>query len=123
MRIYGYTGTPPTHTGTVDSPTISTTGATQVFDSGDVLCNPYQNIGYSNWGTEPYAERKLYSRLRHFDYSTLCIGQISIIPAETILMKLKSDYDEMAKEMMYGDVPTFAEIVDVVRTIQDSFNH
>ena len=66
--------------------------------------------------------RKLYSRLRHFNYSTLCIGQISIIPAETILMKLKSDYDEMAKEMMYGDVPTFAEVVDVVRTIQDSFN-
>jgi hypothetical protein len=37
-------------------------------------------------------------------------------------MKLKSDYDEMVKEMMYGDVPTFAEVVDVVRTIQDSFN-
>lgn len=63
MRIYGYTGTPPTHTGTVDSPTISTSGATLVFDSGDVLCNPYQNIGYSDWGTEPYAERKLYSRV------------------------------------------------------------
>lgn len=66
--------------------------------------------------------RKLYSRLRHFDYSTLCIGQISIIPAEMILTKLKSDYDEMAKEMMYGDVPTFIEVVDVVRTIQDAFN-
>lgn len=66
--------------------------------------------------------RKLYSRLRHFDYSTLCIGQISIIPAERILTKLKSDYDEMAKEMMYGDVPTFVEVVDVVRTIQDAFN-
>jgi hypothetical protein len=37
-------------------------------------------------------------------------------------MKLKSDYDEMAKEMMYGDVPTFAEAVDVVRKIQDSVN-
>lgn len=66
--------------------------------------------------------RKLYSRLRHFDYNTLCIGQISIIPGEAILKKLNSDYDEMAKEMMYGDVPTFAEVVDVVRTIQDAFN-
>jgi hypothetical protein len=28
----------------------------------------------------------------------------------------------MAKEMMYGDVPTFVEVVDVVRTIQDAFN-
>jgi hypothetical protein len=66
--------------------------------------------------------RKLYSRLRHFDYNTLCIGQISIIPGEAILKKLNSDYDEMAKEMMYGDVPTFAEVVDVMRTIQDAFN-
>jgi hypothetical protein len=28
----------------------------------------------------------------------------------------------MAKEMMYGDVPTFDEVVDVVRKIQDAFN-
>jgi hypothetical protein len=66
--------------------------------------------------------RKLYSRLRHFDYSTLCIGKISLIPPESILIKLKRDYDEMAKEMMYGHVPTFTEVVDVVRTIQDAFN-
>jgi hypothetical protein len=66
--------------------------------------------------------RKLYSRLRHFDYSTLCIGKISLSPPESILIKLKRDYDEMAKEMMYGHVPTFTEVVDVVRTIQDAFN-
>lgn len=66
--------------------------------------------------------RKFYSRLRHFDYNSLCVGQIAIIPSETILMKLKSDYDEMAKEMMYGDVPTFAEVVNTVKIIQDAFN-
>lgn len=66
--------------------------------------------------------RKLYSRLRHFDYSTLCIGQIKIIPSEAILIKLKSDYEEMAKEMMYGNIPTFNELMDTVRKIEDSFN-
>lgn len=66
--------------------------------------------------------RKLYSRLRHFDYSKFCIGQISIIPKDTMLLKLKSDYDEMAKEMMYGTVPTFSEVVNVVKAIQDAFN-
>jgi len=50
------------------------------------------------------------------------IGQIAIIPSETILMKLKNDYDEMAKEMMYGDVPTFAEVINSVKIIQDAFN-
>ncbi len=28
----------------------------------------------------------------------------------------------MAKEMMYGDVPTFAEVVNKVKIIQDTFN-
>jgi hypothetical protein len=28
----------------------------------------------------------------------------------------------MAKEMMYGTVPTFAEVVDTVKIIQDAFN-
>lgn len=66
--------------------------------------------------------RKSYSRLRHFDYSTFCIGLISIIPSEAILMKLKSDFEEMAKEMMYGDVPTFEQLMETARKIQDTFN-
>lgn len=66
--------------------------------------------------------RKFYSRLRYFDYTSLCFGQIAIIPSETILIKLESDYEEMAKEIMYGTVPTFAEVVDTVKIIQDAFN-
>jgi hypothetical protein len=66
--------------------------------------------------------RKSYSRLRHFDYSKFCIGQISIIPTESVLLKLQSDYDVMAKEMMYGTAPTFSEVVNVVKAIQDAFN-
>jgi hypothetical protein len=86
------------------------------------------NKEYSNTLTDvPFIEdiiehRKFYSRLRHFDYHSLCIGQIAIIPSETILMKLKNDHDEMAKEMMYGDVPTFAEVINSVKIIQDAFN-
>lgn len=37
-------------------------------------------------------------------------------------MKLKSDYEVMAKEMMYGDVPTFPEVINSVKIIQDVFN-
>ncbi len=66
--------------------------------------------------------RKSYSRLRHFDYSTLCIGQISIIPSEDILMKLKSDYEVMSKEMIYGIVPTFQQLMETAEIIQNTFN-
>lgn len=53
IQVIGYTGTLPTHTGTVDAPTISTTGATQVFDSGPVSCCPYQQLGSWAWGALP----------------------------------------------------------------------
>ncbi len=66
--------------------------------------------------------RKSYSRLRHFDYSAFCIGQIKIIPDEVILIKLKKDYEEMLKEMMYGDVPSFEQLIVTVSKIQDGFN-
>ena len=47
---------------------------------------------------------------------------MAIIPSETILIKLKSDYEEMAKEMIYGTVPIFAEVGDTVKIIQNAFN-
>jgi hypothetical protein len=63
-----------------------------------------------------------YSRLRHFDYNTLCIGRISIIPSESILTALQNDYDDMIKEMMYGNVPTFSEMMKSANEIQERFN-
>ena len=53
IRIRGYTGTTPTHTGTTAAPTINTTGATTVFDTGDILACPYQQLGLWNWGVSP----------------------------------------------------------------------
>jgi len=66
--------------------------------------------------------RKSYSRLRHFDYSTLCMGRIAVIPSLSILTALQHDFEEMAKEMLYGQVPTFSEIMESARDVQDRFN-
>jgi hypothetical protein len=66
--------------------------------------------------------RKGYSRLRHFNYDTLCIGKIALIPQESILAALQSDYEQMSQEMMYGNAPTFKQIIEVIRSIQNEFN-
>lgn len=52
VRVRGYTGAAPTLGGTVDAPTISTTG-TLIFDTGNVLACPYQPLGLWSWGTLP----------------------------------------------------------------------
>lgn len=66
--------------------------------------------------------RKSYSRLRHFDYDTLKIGKIALLPSKKILDDLRADYREMSREMMYGDVPDFDRIISTVLEIQHAFN-
>lgn len=51
IRVRGFTGALPTLGGTVDSPTVATTG-TLVFDTGAVSTCPYQPLGLWDWGTQ-----------------------------------------------------------------------
>lgn len=66
--------------------------------------------------------RKSYSRLRHFNYESLQVGRISLIPSPEIIIDLQSDYEQMNKEMIYGDAPPFNEILKVVAEIENRFN-
>ena len=52
IRVRGYTGALPTMGGSVDVPTVSTTG-TEIFDTGDVIAAPYQVLGLWDWGAIP----------------------------------------------------------------------
>ncbi|MBU3661067.1 MAG: nucleotidyl transferase AbiEii/AbiGii toxin family protein [Flavobacteriales bacterium] len=76
----------------------------------------------NNFIQEVIHHRKLYSRLRHFEYNSLQIGKISIIPLSEIIIALENDYQEMSHEMMYGETPTFREILEVVKEIEATFN-
>jgi len=54
IRVRGYSTGVPTH-GTVDqinNPSITVTGTT-AFDTGNVLCCPWNTWGVSDWGTNP----------------------------------------------------------------------
>jgi len=54
IRVRGYSTGVPTH-GTVDqinNPSIIVTGTT-AFDTGNVLCCPWNTMGVSDWGTNP----------------------------------------------------------------------
>ncbi len=66
--------------------------------------------------------RKLYSRLRNFNYNSLQIGKISLIPSIEMITALENDYQEMSNEMIYGEKPTFQEILQVIKEIEDAFN-
>jgi len=66
--------------------------------------------------------RKYYSRLNRFDYNTLKVGSINVIPSINILKALEQDYEIMRSEMIYGNPPVFDEIIKVVKKLQDEIN-
>jgi hypothetical protein len=66
--------------------------------------------------------RKYYSRLKRFDYVTLKRGSISIVPSADILKALEHDYEIMRSEMIYGNPPTFEEIIEAMKNLQYEIN-
>ena len=66
--------------------------------------------------------RKYYSRLKRFNYDTLKRGTIRIIPSDDILKALERDYEIMEAEMIYGNPPTFEEIIQAMKIMQDEIN-
>lgn len=66
--------------------------------------------------------RKYYSRLKRFNYDTLKRGTIRIIPSDDILKALARDYEIMEAEMIYGNPPTFEEIMQAMKILQDEIN-
>lgn len=79
-------------------------------------------LGESEFIDNIIEHRKSYSRLRRFDYDTLKRGRISIVPDTRISSALRDDYRIMSSEMMYGEIPTFEDIMKSAEWIEQVFN-
>ena len=66
--------------------------------------------------------RRVFFRYSWFDYSTLAIGRLQLVPAAADRPTWQADYENMQGEMFYGDVPTFDEILAVVGDFQTRLN-
>ncbi|MCY4642361.1 MAG: nucleotidyl transferase AbiEii/AbiGii toxin family protein [Gammaproteobacteria bacterium] len=68
------------------------------------------------------AHRQIFFRYAWVDYSTMEYEHLRLVPTEADLPAWKSDYENMRQEMFYGDVPTFEEVLKVVRDFQTKLN-
>ncbi|MFO8091321.1 MAG: nucleotidyl transferase AbiEii/AbiGii toxin family protein [Desulfatiglandaceae bacterium] len=68
------------------------------------------------------AHRQVYFRYTWVDYTTLCVGQLRLVPPEEQIALWRSDYRAMQKEMFFGKPPRFEEIIQSVKVFQDQFN-
>ncbi len=66
--------------------------------------------------------RKIFFRWSWVDYSTLRPGSLRPVPPDDQLSFWKRDYEAMRREMFFGDVPNFSEILHVVSEFEQQFN-
>ncbi|MBI3922502.1 MAG: nucleotidyl transferase AbiEii/AbiGii toxin family protein [Armatimonadetes bacterium] len=66
--------------------------------------------------------RSLFFRQNWVDYATLRRGSLRLVPPDDQLSEWRRDYETMRSEMFFGEVPTFAEILEVVGDFESRFN-
>ena len=66
--------------------------------------------------------REIYFRYAWVDYRTLKPGSLRLVPMENQMADWKADYTGMQREMFYGEVPTFDEVMKAVGEFQQRFN-
>lgn len=65
--------------------------------------------------------RKRYIGATWADYSTLTHQTISFLPPDQILAAYKQDYEEMQREMIYGEDLSFEELMKQIKILQGKF--
>ncbi len=68
------------------------------------------------------AHRRQFFGWSWMDYNTLRPGALQVLPLAEQLSTWRADYREMKKEMFFGDVPEFDEILRVVGEFEKQFN-
>lgn len=63
--------------------------------------------------------RRMFIGLKGFDYSTLLPQTLSIVPHGEIREQWKEDYKVMQETMIYGDSPSFDELIIKIQALND----
>lgn len=66
--------------------------------------------------------RRKFINLKDFDYNTLAPHLLSIVPPIPIMELWQKDYDEMLRTMIYGDAPSFEQVITQIRDLETKFH-
>ena len=66
--------------------------------------------------------RSIFNAIRGIDYTKHTPGNLSILPPKDYLPLWEEDYKAMQEQFIYGESPDFRELIESIRSIQDSFH-
>lgn len=65
--------------------------------------------------------REIYTSIKDVDYTPDVRKRIQLVPREDILDVWKADYETMKESMIYGNKPSFEELIEAMSKLQDKF--
>lgn len=71
--------------------------------------------------TDVIKNKSIYFRSSWAQYETAIPGQLQIYPNDRLLEILRNDYKQM-QLMIFGDIPSFDQILNSIKQFEDSFN-
>ena len=66
--------------------------------------------------------REIFTSVRDMDYTPDIRRRLVLVPREDIMENWRRDYEVMCQSMIYGDKPTFSELLDAMRELERRFN-
>ena len=63
--------------------------------------------------------RRIFVGLKGFDYNTLAVKTIKIVPPESIITQWQEDYELLQHTMIYGESLSFNKLIDRIKQLAD----
>lgn len=67
--------------------------------------------------------REIFTSVRDMDYTPDIRKRLVLVPREDIIDNWQRDYEVMCQAMIYGDKPSFSELLDAMREIERRFRN
>ncbi|MBN2893837.1 MAG: nucleotidyl transferase AbiEii/AbiGii toxin family protein [Bacteroidales bacterium] len=96
-----------------------------LYDIYRLMLLGYDDIALSR--KELYLEiikhRKIYTKISGVDYNLHLPQTLNPIPPEKILLAWERDYKTMQEEMIYGDSPSFNDLIKRIQELKEKINN
>jgi hypothetical protein len=67
--------------------------------------------------------REIFTSVRDMDYTPDIRQRLVLVPREDIIDNWRRDYEVMCQAMIYGDKPTFSELLEAMHELENRFKH
>ena len=67
--------------------------------------------------------REVFTSVHDVDYTPDVRSRIQLVPGEEFINLWKKDYDDMRESMIYGEKPTFEELIAGMQQLQNRFRN